>query len=68
MGMTGGSGVADGSYTASFGDIDGSTPAGQIQGVFATDGTLHSGSDVWHQIPVDQADPALAAAGCGAST
>jgi hypothetical protein len=29
---------------------------------------LHSGSDVWHQIPVDQADPALAAAGCGAGT
>jgi hypothetical protein len=66
LGMTGGSGVVAGSYTASFGEIAGSTPAGQIEGVFAADGTLHSGSDVWHQIPVDQVDPALVTAGCGA--
>jgi hypothetical protein len=63
--MTGGSGVVDGTYSASLGEIDGSTPAGPIEGVFAADGTLHSGSDVWHQIPVGQADPALVTAGCG---
>lgn len=59
-------GAVAGSYSASGGEIDGSTPAGQIEGVFAADGTLHSGSDMWHQIPVSQADPALVAAGCGA--
>jgi hypothetical protein len=66
LAMTGGSGVVDGSYSASFGDIFGTTPAGRIEGLFAADGTLHSGSDLWHQIPVDQADPALVTAGCGA--
>jgi hypothetical protein len=64
--MTGSSGVVDGSYSASFGDIFGTTPAGRIEGLFAADGTLHSGSDLWQQIPVDQADPALVTVGCGA--
>jgi hypothetical protein len=63
--MTSSTGIATGVYTAHAGEID-SFLAGSIHGVFAADGTLHSGSDLWRQIPVDQADPALVAAGCGA--
>jgi hypothetical protein len=64
--ITSGTGIATGVYSASAGEIVADSPAGSIHGVFATDGTLHSGSDLWRQIPVDQADPALVTAGCGA--
>lgn len=63
--MTGDRGVVAGTYRARIGEIDASSPAGQIEGVFAADGALRSGSDVWHQVPVDQVDPAVAA-GCSA--
>lgn len=65
MAMTGDSGVVVGTYSASFGEIAMTSPAGQIDGVFAAEGTLHSGNDVWREVPVAQADPGLVIAGCG---
>jgi hypothetical protein len=64
--MMSGGAIASGSYSASAGEVSASTTAGQVDGVFAADGTLHSGGDVWHQVPVDEADRDLVAAGCGA--
>lgn len=64
--MTSSTGIATGVYSAAAGEIVADSPAGSIHGVFAADGTLHSGSDLWRQTPVDQADAALVAAGCGA--
>jgi hypothetical protein len=64
MAMTSDGGVVVGTYSASFGEIAVTSPAAQLDGVFAADGTLHSGSDVWRQVPVAQADPGLAVAGC----
>lgn len=58
-------GVETGNYSVLIGDIAARSPAGEIRGVFAADGTLQSGSDRWQQVPLDQADPAVLAAGCG---
>ena len=62
--MTGGV-IASGSYSSDVGEVSASTTAGQVDGVFTADGALQSGGEVWHAIPIDQADHDLVAAGCG---
>ncbi|HEX3757518.1 MAG TPA: hypothetical protein VHW23_02385 [Kofleriaceae bacterium] len=59
-------GVETGSYSTLIGEIAASSPAGEIDGVFAADGTLRSGNDLWQQVPLGEADPAVVDAGCGA--
>lgn len=58
--------ITSGSYSTFLGEVSASTTAGQVDGVFAADGTLTSGDQVWQVTPVEAADRDLVAAGCGA--
>jgi hypothetical protein len=57
--------IASGTYSAHLGDVSASSIAGEVDGVFISDGTLHVGTSIWHQVAVDQADHDLVVTGCG---
>jgi hypothetical protein len=57
--------IAMGTYSAHLGEVSASSLAGDVDGVFISDGTLHVGGSIWHQVAVAEADHDLVATGCG---